>query len=469
VPDVASIEAVVGTDALDELRSSFKGQMIGPADAVYDEARAIYNAMIDRRPALILRPVDTADVIRAIGLARLGGVPLAVRGGGHSVAGFSTCDAGVVVDLSAMKAVAVDPERRRVRAQGGLIWGELDAATQEHGLATTGGRVSMTGVGGFTLGSGSGWLERLCGLAADTLVGAELVTADGEVLRVTDDENPELMWGLRGGGGNFGVVTEFEFALREVGPIVFGGLALFGAERILEVGHVWRDLCAVAPDEVGWALVSVTAPPLPFVPEEWHGRRAVGIGGMIAGDPAAAETFFAPIRALKPFVDLWQPMPYVAVQSMLDAPNPPGRLNYWRGRNLSDLPDEVFDVAAGAIETCPSPFTPIQIMHWGGAIERVGEDDTALSGRRSPFNVHVNGVWEGVERSDENVAWIRSVTDALPNVVPGISLNFESDIDDEALHDSFGTSKLARLRALKDRYDPENVFRLNQNIEPTPR
>ena len=276
--------------ALAELREGFRGEVIEPGSAEYDQTRAVFNGMFDRKPAAILRPAGTADMIRAIGLARLSGLPLAIRGGGHSVAGFSMNDGGIVIDTRGMKGIRVDPKKRTARAQAGVNWGEFDQETQAFGLATTGGRVTTTGLVGFTLGSGSGWLERKHGFAGDNLISADLVTADGEVVTATEDENAELLWGLRGGGGNFGVVTELEFRLHEVGPIVYGGLAAFDPAQSHEVIRMWRDLSADAPEALGWAVASITAPPEPFVPEEWHGRRMIAIAGQFAGDPRGSRT-----------------------------------------------------------------------------------------------------------------------------------------------------------------------------------
>jgi FAD/FMN-containing dehydrogenase len=458
--------AALEADALEQLRAEFRGEIVERSDPAYDELRGVFNGMFDRRPQVILRPAGAADVIRAIGLARTSGLPLAIRGGGHSVAGFSTVDDGILLDMRGMKGIRVDPQSRTVRAQAGLNWGEFDRETQSFGLAVTGGRVTTTGIVGFTLGTGSGWLERKLGFAADNLIRADLVTAEGEIVTATEDENAELLWGLRGGGGNFGVVTEVEFRLHPLGPIVYGGLAAFDPAKSREVLGIWRDL-SHGSDDIGWAVASLTAPPEPFVPQEWQGKRVIGVAGLIAGSPADAEQVLAPLRAVGPIVDLWQPMPYTIVQGLLDPSAPHGLQNYWRAHNLDDLADDVFDVFLEAAETCPSPFTPVILLHSGGAIARVGEDATAVSGRSSPFNFHINGMWEDTGATDENVAWVKDVTSKLgSHVATGISLNFQSDIYDERLRESWGAPKVERLRALKDRYDPTNVFRLNQNIVP---
>ncbi|HZT16306.1 MAG TPA: FAD-binding oxidoreductase [Gaiellaceae bacterium] len=456
---------VLEGEALDELRAGFRGEVLEPDDAEYESACVIFNGMFERRPAVVLRPAGTADVIRAVGLARLSGAELAVRGGGHSVAGFSLCDGGIVVDMRGMRGIRVDPRGRTVRAQAGLDWGQFDRETQAFGLATTGGRVTTTGVTGFTLGSGSGWLERKLGFAADNVVSADVVTADGEVVTATEDENADLLWGLRGGGGNFGIVTELEFRLAPVGPVVYGGLAAFPPEKTVELVRTWRDLSAEADDDLGWAVASITAPPEPFVPEEWRLKRMVGVAGMYAGPPEKAEQVLAPIRALGPVVDLWQPMPYTVVQGLLDPANPYGRRNYWRAFQLRCLDESAIDLFAARADAIPSPFTAFIIMNGGGAIGRVGENDTALGGRSNPFNVHANGMWEG-DADEENIAWVRETTAAFaPHVAPGMALNFMTEIGDAELQESWGP-KLQRLRELKAKYDPENLFRLNQNVLP---
>ncbi|MFL5962289.1 MAG: FAD-binding oxidoreductase [Gaiellaceae bacterium] len=463
--DTVARSGVLEASALDELREGFRGEVIEPGTAAYDESRTVFNGMFERRPATILRPAGTADVIRAIGLARLSGLPLAIRGGAHSVAGFSMCDGGIVIDTRGLKGIRVDPKKRTARAQAGINWGEFDRETQAFGLATTGGRVTTTGVPGFTLGSGSGWLERKLGFAGDNLISADVVTADGDVVTATEDENSALLWGLRGGGGNFGVVTEMEFQLQEVAPIVYGGLAAFAPEQSHDVIRTWRDLCADAPEALGWAVASITAPPEPFVPQEWQGRRVIAVAGQFAGDLEEGERLLKPLRDLKPLVDLWQPMPYLVVQGLLDPGNPYGRRNYWRAFNTGDFDETAIDLFIERAAAIPSPFTAFVLLNSGGAISRVGENDTALSGRNAPFNVHLNGMWEG-DADEENIAWVRETTTAFePHIIPGMALNFVTEISNADIADSYG-DKLTRLRKLKSTYDPTNLFRLNQNIPP---
>ena len=462
---IAPVGALEAT-ALDELREGFRGEVIEPGSAAYDESTTVFNGMFGRKPATILRPAGTADVIRAIGLARLSGLPLAIRGGGHSVAGFSMCEGGIVIDTRGMKGVRVDPKKRTARAQAGLSWGEFDRETQTFGLATTGGRVTTTGLPGFTLGSGSGWLERKHGFAADNLISADIVTAEGEVVTATESENAELLWGLRGGGGNFGVVTEMEFQLHEVGPLVYGGLIAFDAAQSQEVIAMWRDISDDAPEALGWALASITAPPAPFVPQEWQGKRVIAIVGQFAGDLEEAERLMKPLRGLKPIVDLWQPMPYLAVQGLLDPGNPYGARAYWRAYNVGGLDESAIDLFIERATTIPSPLTAFIILGMGGAISRVGENDTALSGRNEPFNVHLNAIWEADADDEANIGWVRETTTAFePYTTPGMALNFTTEISGADIEDSYG-DKLQRLRKLKSTYDPTNLFRLNQNIPP---
>jgi FAD/FMN-containing dehydrogenase len=458
---------VLEADALEQLRSEFRGEIVEPEDPGYDELRGVFNGMFDKRPRVILRPAGAADVVRAVALARASGVPFAIRGGGHSVAGFSSTEGGIVLDMRSMHGIRVDPHGKTVRAQAGLNWGELDRETQAFGLAVTGGRVTTTGVVGFTVGTGSGWLERKFGFAADNVLAADVVTADGDLVHASAKENEELLWGLKGGGGNFGVVTELEFKLSALPPIVYGGLLAVPPEKGGELVRLWRDL-SHSNDDIGWAVASITAPPAPFVPEEWHGKRVVAVAGMIAGPHDKAEKVLAPFRALGPIVDLWQPMPYTMVQGLLDPANPYGRQNYWRAHNLDDFDDGVVDTFLEAAATAPSPFTAVIMLNSGGAIGRVGENDTAVSGRKAPFNFHLNGMWEDAAATDENVAWVKGVSKALaPHIATGISLNFQTEVGDDRVRESFGAKKVERLRALKDRYDPTNLFRLNQNIAPS--
>ena len=456
-----------GLDA--DLRTGFAGEILTDDDGDrYDAARTGFNAMFDRRPALIAQATSSADVAAALAFARARALPIAVRGGGHSVAGFSTIDDGLLIDLGPMKRIDVDPDGRRARVQPGVTWGELDRATQEHGLATTGGRMTTTGVAGFTLGSGSGWLERQHGLACDNLVSAEVVTADGRVLTASATENPELFWGLRGGGGNFGVVTEFEFRLHPVGPLVYGGLLMYPRDQAPEVARHFRDVMCDGPRAIGGGLVLMHAPPAPFVPPELQGRPAISVVAAHWGPLDEGEAALAPLREFgDPPVDLMQPMPYVDFQALTDAGNPPGRRNYWRSQNLRDLPDDAIDAAIASASVATSPFSIVIIGQAGGAIADVPEDATPLGSRSAPWVYHCYGSWTEPDDAP-HIAWVRATEQALrPWAAGGIALNFVSEIDDTRVRQTFGEEKYRRLVALKDEYDPENVFRMNQNVRPS--
>jgi len=453
------------------LRSVFDGEVLSPSDGpAYDAARAVFNALFDRRPGLIARPASTKDVVAALAFARSRGLPIAVRGGGHSVAGYSAIDGGLLIDLGAMRRVRVDAVSRRARVQGGANWGEVDRETQAHGLATTGGRVTSTGVAGYTLGSGSGWLERLHGLSCDNLISAELVTADGRVLTASATENEDLFWGLRGGGGNFGIVTEFELRLHPVGPIVLAGLLLYPRSQAPEVCRFYRDFMTDAPREVGGALVLMHAPPAPFVPPELVGRPAVAVIAAWFGDIEAGTSALAPLRAFgSPAADVVQPMPYCALQSLIDGANLPGRRNYWRSENLGGLTDEAIDATVACASTASSPFSVMILQRYGGAVADVAEDATALGGRSSPWQYHCYGIWTDAD-DERHIRWVRATEQAMRPWTSGrVSLNFVSEVTDERVRSSFGPDKYRRLVALKDKYDPGNVFRMNQNVPPTPK
>jgi hypothetical protein len=454
---------------LSALRASFAGELLTGADgARYDEARAVFNAMFDRRPAVIARPTNADDVVAALAFARSSGLPVAVRGGGHSVAGYSTIDDGVLIDLGAMRQIELDPEGRRVRVQSGATWGEVDRATQAFGLATTGGRVTSTGVAGFTLGSGSGWLERLCGLACDNLLSARVVTADGRLLTASDAENPELFWGLKGGGGNFGIVTEFEFRLHPVGPTVLAGLIMHPRDKAPEVLRFYRDFMTQAPRQVAGGLVLMHAPPAPFVPPDLQGRPVVAVVAAYFGPVDEGTDVLAPLRGYgDPPVDIVQPMPYVELQALTDAGNPPGRRNYWRSDHLATLPDEAIDALIACAATATSPFSIVVLGPMGGAVADVPDQATPLGGRSMPWLYHCYGIWTDDDDA-RHIAWVRSTEQALrPWSAGSIALNFVSDVDDLRVRQTFGPDTYRRLVALKDRIDPDNVFRLNQNVPPT--
>jgi FAD/FMN-containing dehydrogenase len=448
----------------------FAGTIIGPDDDGYDAARRVHNGMIDRRPALIAVCESISDIAAALAYARAEGLEVAVRAGGHASPGFGTTDGGVLVDLSELKAIHVDAARRIAWVQPGVLWGELDVATQEHGLAVTGGRVSSTGVAGFTLGSGSGWLERKMGLAADNLRAARVLTADGHIVTASATENSDLFWGLRGGGGNFGIVVEFEFALRPVGPLVLGGMMLWPRERAGEVLRAYRDLMRDAPDAHCGGLVLMSAPPLPMVPPELQGRPAVGVLVVYAGARDRGVEHIAPLRALAPAVDAVQPMPYAAVQSMLDAPEGVEPLRaYYRFSFIDELTDAAVDTIIAAADVAPSPASAVLLQPLGGAYGRVGAMDTALGHRDAEWGVQVLAAWLEPERDTANRSWVRAFTDALsPWARPAGFPNFIAEAGDaEGVRHAYGAERYARLVEVKDRWDPDNLFRLNHNIEPS--
>jgi FAD/FMN-containing dehydrogenase len=456
---------------LGALRAGFAGEILTHVDgARYDEARAVFNAMFDRRPAVIARATCNGDVVAALLFARSARIPLAVRGGGHSVAGYSSIDGGLLLDLGPMNQIEIDPRARVARVGPGVVWGELDAATQQHGLATTGGRMTTTGVAGFVLGSGSGWLERKHGLACDNLVSARVVTADGRIVTASEAEHPDLFWGLRGGGGNFGIVTEFELRLHPVGPTVYGGMLIHPRDRAGGVLRFFRDFMADAPREVGGGALLMTAPPAPFVPPDLLGRPAVAVAAAYFGPPEEGERVLAPLREYAaPAVDLIRPLPYLEFQTMTDAGNPPGRRNYWHSELFADLPDEAIDVMVARAALATSPASVLIMGAWGGAVADVPEDATPIGGRAASWFYHCYGIW--TEPDDAaHVAWVRGTAEALrPWAMPGIALNFVSAVDDARVRDTFGAEKHRRLVALKDEYDPENVFRMNQNVQPSTR
>jgi FAD/FMN-containing dehydrogenase len=452
--------------AIAELRDGFDGDVIGPDDRAYDEARKVFNGMIDKRPAVIARCASTGDVVAAVNLAREEGLVAAVRSGGHSVAGMSICEDGILIDLSGMKGIDVDPQARTARAGGGLLWGEFDAATQEHGMHTPGGRVTTTGVGGFTTGGGYGWTSSKYGLTCDNLISAEVVTADGEVLTASADENPDLFWGIKGGACNFGVVTNFEFRLYPLGPTIFGGLAAWPIDQAPEVIRGWRDYVADAPDELSTGMVILTAPPEDFVPKEVQGTPIVALAGMYVGDPAEGEAAFQPLKDLNPAMDLIGPMPYTAFQALLDPGNQPGFRNYWRGEYLTALSDEAIDTYVERAREPLTPFNQIVIFRIGQAVKAVGEDDSAFSHRDADYLVHPIGMWEDPAEDERLIGWVREFSEAMrPFETGGVYLNFTGDSD--KVRDAFGEQKYERLVELKDKYDPENLFQHNQNIKPS--
>lgn len=454
-----------------EFAGRFRGEVVIPDSPDYDEARKVFNGMVDRRPALIARCTGVADVMAAVIFARANELTVAVRGGGHSVSGHGTCDGGLVVDLSPMKGVWVDPENRTARAQAGLRWGEFDRETQAFGLAVTGGRVSDTGIAGLTLGGGSGWIERKCGFTADNLISVEMVSAEGKFIKASASENPDLFWGVRGGGGNFGVVTSFEYRLHPVGPILLGGMLLYPIEQAREVVSFYRNFISGAPDELGGGCIFLTAPPEPFIPAEVQGTKLLAVVVCYVGPVEEGEEAIRPLReALPPAMDLVQPMPYTVLQSLIDAGNPPGMQHYWKAGFLDELPGEAIDTIVERAKEMTSPMTVVALIPMGGAVARVENDATPLGLRDLAYNFHLLTQWpDPADDPNRHVEWTRQTYAALaPWTDERVYLNWIGDEGEERVKSGYGPEKYQRLAALKERYDPENIFRLNQNIKPKP-
>ena len=454
------------------LRDALTGSVITPADSGYDEARAVWNGMIDRYPALVVRCATAGDVIAALDFARSNDLPVAVRGGGHSVAGHSTCDGGIVIDLSPMKQIDVDPEARIASAGGGVTWGELDAATQQYGLATPGGVFSRTGIAGLTLGGGYGWLSATYGLSCDNLIAAEVVTADGRVVVASEEENPELLWGLRGGGGNFGVVTRFTYRLHLVGPESYLAVVLHvgEGEAMEQTLRFYRDFCETAPDQVNLIAVCGVVPAHEEVyPKATHGRRYVMLGGHYVGPVEEGERVLRPLREFaEPLVDFSSAMSFVDVQKLWDEEYSDGQRYYWKSLNLSRFDDEVIDLIATHAREQPSPLSTTDIWHVGGAVKRAPKDGNAFRGRDATFLVSPASHWVDPAGDASNVAWARTFVAALEPYSDGSRyLNFAGfhEEGEEMMRSAFGPH-YELLVALKRQYDPTNLFRLNQNIDP---
>ena len=457
------------TNPADALRRGFSGEVLTPAQPGYDEARQVFNGSIDRRPAVIARCASTADVAAAVNLAREHGLVVAVRCGGHSFSGLSTCDDGMVIDLSGLKSITMDPQARTARAGGGVRWGEFDAATQAYGLHTPGGRVTTTGLGGFTLGGGYGWTSSKHGLACDNLISAEVVLADGSVVRASEDDHADLFWGIRGGGGNFGVVTEFEFRLHPLGPIVFAGMMMFPIGRARDVMRSWRDWSDGVPDEVSTACAVVIAPPGPFVPPELHGQPVFGIIVLYVGDPETGAAAVRPLRGLGPAVDLIGPVPYTAFQASLDPLAPWGCRIYARGEYMPELSDAAIDTFlphAADLTVLGAPLSQQVILRVGQAIAAVPGEATAFSHRDARYIFHPISIWADPADDERMIAANRAFAAAMRPYSTGAAyFNFTAEGD--RVRDGYGDDKYARLAALKNAYDPANRFRLNQNIRPS--
>jgi len=464
---ITAADVTISPEALQDLSAGFRGEIISPDDPSYDEHRAIWNGSIDRHPALIARCAGVADVIASVKFARKTGLPVAVRSGGHSFPGHSTCDGAVIIDLSLMRGVRVDPEARTVRAQAGVLLGELDRETQAFGLAVPAGIVTHTGMAGLTLGGGIGWLMRKYGLTIDQLLSVDVVTADGEFAKASENENADLFWGVRGGGGNFGIVTDFEFRLNLLGPTVLAGPIFWPMSEAAKVMRFYRDWITGVPDDLTTILILRKAPALPAVPTELHGEPVVAVACCYAGPVEEGEKVVQPMKQFgTPVLDLCVPKPFVAHQAMFDPSLQHGWHYYFRSCDVARLSDEVIDTCVRFGERIQSPLTSVAIFQLGGAVARAGDDATAFNGRHSGHTINIPAATMTADGFDAERDWVRSLWSALEPHNVGAYVNFLMDEGEERVRRSYGPAKYARLQELKRKYDPENVFRLNQNIPP---
>lgn len=462
-------EGDLPTDVIDQLRSQMAGTVIDPTHAEYDSARRVWNGMIDRFPVAVARCNGVADVVAAVRFARHHALPLAIRGGGHNVAGFGTCDGGLVIDLSPMRSIRVEPQSKIVRVEGGATWAEVDRETQPFGLAVPGGIVSTTGVAGLTLGGGQGWLRRTYGMTCDSLISADIVTAEGELLVVDEDHNADLLWALRGGGGNFGVVTSFEFRLHPAGPMLAFACPIFPSEDAPKVLASMRDFAENAVDELNISATWWTIPPVPDFPSELHGEPVFSLGAIYVGPPEKGERVLQPLREIaEPLLDLSGTLPYTALQKLYD-PFFPGRdlRYYWKSIYLDRLDDLAVNTIAVRADARPSSQSMVALWLLGGALERVEASATATGARNAPFVLEILADWESPGDDEVNIDWTRELYSAMEPFSTGKpNLNFpgfggEADETHAALADNWD-----RLVDVKRRYDPDNLFHLNQNIDP---
>jgi FAD/FMN-containing dehydrogenase len=454
-------DSTLGEETVAAFKATLRGTLLRAGDAGYDEARTLWNAMIDKHPALIVRCAGVADVISAVNFARSHDLLVAVRGGGHNVAGNAVCDGGLMIDLSPMQSVRVDPVQRTARAEGGVTWGEFDHETQAFGLATTGGVIPTTGIAGLTLGGGIGWLMGKHGLSCDNLLSVDIVTADGKLLHASASENADLFWGVRGGGGNFGVVTSFEYQLHPVSQIL-GGMVIHPLEKAPEVLRFYREFTRTAPDALIAFASLLTSP---------DGAPVVALIVCYNGPQAEGEKVLQPLRAFgPPLVDQIGPMAYTALQHMLVEGFPPGQQNYWKSNFLRDLSDDAIAVIIDGFKRAPAPTSAVAIEYIGGAVSRVSDDATAFNHRRSPYNLLIVGIWPKPADNAANIRWVREFWDAAqPFSSGGVYVNYLGQTADEGaerIKEAYGVAKYERLLALKKQYDPTNLFRLNQNINP---
>jgi FAD/FMN-containing dehydrogenase len=456
----------MATITFDTLRQQVRGEVIAAGDEGYDQARAVYNAMIDKRPAVVTRPVNAGDVIAAVNFARESRLPVAIRGGGHSVPGLGTCDGGVVIDLSRMRGVRVNPEKRTARAEGGATWGDFNSATHAFGLATTGGIISTTGVGGLTLGGGIGYLARGFGLSLDNLVSADVVTADGKFRIASEQENEDLFWAIRGGGGNFGVVTSFEFKLHPVKDI-YGGPMFFELKHAGDIIRFFREYIKDAPEEMGAFPAFQIAPPLPFIPEKRHGDTLALMVACWAGPLDKGEKALKPFHDVAPLVaEMVGPMPYPALNSAFDALYPHGLQHYWKANFVKELTDDAIEAHVQHGAKVPALTSTMHIYPINGACHRIASDATAFGHRDANFATVIAGMWPDPADNKANIKWVRDYSDAVaPYSEPGGYINFMAEDDQGRAPANFGKN-YNRLVGVKKKYDPENTFRINQNIKP---
>lgn len=459
--------ASIDDAAIQKFQSGLRGRLLRPDDDGYDETRKIWNGTIDKRPGLIVQCAGLADVIDAVRFAREHDLLVSVRGGGHSVAGNALCDGGIMIDLSPMKGVRVDPVQRNAHAQAGLTLGDLDHETQAFGLAVPAGIVSTTGIAGLTLGGGFGWITRKYGLTCDNLFSADVVTADGEMVTANEEENSDLFWGIRGGGGNFGVVTSFGYQLQPVGPTVLAGLIVYPMEKAPELLRFYRDWAPDTPEELGTIFVLRLAPPAPFLPEEIHGKPIAAVFVCYCGPIDEGQRVLQPLRRFgTPAADAIVPKPFTVHQAMLDAMQPSGRNYYWKSDDLPGLSDGAIDTIVAHSEAITSPTTIVAMFQLGGAASRVAEDATAYGHRNAQHALNCNASWDQGDPGPQ-IQWAGNFSTAIQPFSAGVYVNFLGDEGEDRARAAYGAPKYDRLVALKNRYDPTNFFRLNQNIKPT--
>ncbi len=457
----------VNDSDVDALKRSFRGDLLQSGDAGYDEARSIWNAMIDKRPSLIARCKSTGDIVEAVRFAKAHDLLVAVRGGGHNIAGNASCEGGMVIDLSAMRAVAVDPQARTATAEPGVTLAEFDKATQEHALATPLGINSTTGIAGLTLGGGFGWLSRKFGLTIDNLIEAEVVTADARVVRASESENPDLFWGIRGGGGNFGIVSSFKYRLHPVGPEVLSGLIVHPFAEAEKLLKFYREFTQKVPDDVTIWVVMRKAPPLPFLPEEWHGKEVLVFAVVCAGDPDTCGEAIKPLREFgNPIADVIGMNPFASFQQAFDPLLTPGMRNYWKSHDFNNLPDAFINEIIKSVNKLPSGHCEIFLGQMGGATSRIAPEATAYRDRDVKFIMNVHGRWETAGEDQACVAWARDIFNAAtPYSTGGVYVNFMTAEESDRVKSAYG-SGYDRLLELKRKYDPANLFCGNQNIKP---